>query len=125
MLRIVSFEPIMSINAASTPAFLSCFAVSNLIIPEWTRTVKPKSCLIRAIAGMNFSSGTAPLGKHPPLIRQPKAPFSLSVAQCARSFSGVSAGCMVSRTFPPQCLQLSAQPLPVTDIVGNSEDVDW
>jgi hypothetical protein len=38
----------------------------------------------------------------------------------AKSFSGVFAGCMVSRTFPPQCLQFNAQPFPVIDTVGKS-----
>ena len=125
MLCIVSFEPMMSMSTASTFAVLSCFAVSALIIPEWIRTVKPRSRLICAIVGMNFSSGTAPFGRHPPLIKQPNAPFSLSAVQWARSFLGVFAGCMVSRTFPPQCLQFSAQPFPVMDIVGKSVGDDW
>lgn len=110
----------MSIKAASTPASLSCCAVSDLIMPVWTRTVKPKSRFICAMAGMNCSSGTEPSGEHPPLMRQPNAPFCLSSVQSSMSFCGVFAGCMVSRTFPSQCLQFSVHPLPVMETVGNS-----
>ena len=88
------------------------------IIPVCTITVKPNSCLIFSRVGMNCLSGTEPFGRHPPLTRQPKAPFCFNFAPSSKSFSGVLAGCMVSRILPSQCLQLSAQFLPVTDIVG-------
>lgn len=115
----------MSIKAASTSASLSCCAVFLLSMPVWTSTVKPKSCFIFAMAGMNCSSGTEPSGEHPPLMRQPKAPFCLSSVQSSMSFCGVLAGCMVSRTFPSQCLQFNAQPLPVMETVGNSVGLEW
>ena len=107
-----------SINAASTPAFASASAVAESIIPVCTITVNPNSRLIFSRTGMNCLRGTEPSGRHPPLTRHPKAPFCFNFEPSSRSFSGVLAGCMVSRTLLPQCLQLSAQSLPVTDIVG-------
>jgi len=108
----------MSISAASTLARFSATAASESIMPVWTKTVKPNSRLIFSMAGMKGLRGTEPSGVHPPLIRQPKAPCCFSVAASAKSFSGVVAGCMVCRTLPPQCLQLSAHAVPVTDTVG-------
>jgi hypothetical protein len=75
--------------------------------------------LILARTGKNRSSGTDPSGWHPPLTKHPKAPFRLSLNAIAKSFFGVSAACIVSKIFPPQCLQLTAQVLPVTEIVEN------
>jgi hypothetical protein len=69
---------------------------------------------------MKMSKGTEPSGRHPPLIRQPLAPSSLSLTHKSKSSSGKRAGCMVSNTLPPQCLQLRAQEVPVTDTVGKS-----
>jgi len=69
---------------------------------------------------MNLPKGTEPSGRHPPLIRQPKAPSRLICAQILNNLSGVVAEYIVSKTFPPQCLQFNAQPVPVTEIVGNS-----
>lgn len=74
----VSSAPMMSMSAVSTPAFLSCWAVSVSIMPVWTNTVKPNSFLICAMVGMKGFSGTVPFGVHPPLMRMPVAPFCLS-----------------------------------------------
>ena len=115
----VSSEPMTSINAASTPARLSVTAVAGSIMPVWTKTVRPRSRLIFVIVGMNGSRRTEPFGVHPPLMRQPEVPCRLSFVASAKSFSGVVAGYMVFRTFPSQCLQLSAHAMPVTDMVGN------
>ena len=115
----------MSINAASTPAFLSASAVAASTMPVCTLTVKSNSCLIFSITGVNCLSGTEPFGMHPPLMRMPKAPFCFSFELVSKSFSGVSAGCMVLRILPSQCLQFSVQPLPVMDIVGNWFGLEW
>ena len=114
----VSSEPMTSINAASTPARLSATAVAGPIMPVWTNTIRLNSRLIFVMVGMNGSRGTEPFGVHPPLIRQPEVPCRLSFVASVKSISGVVAGYMVFRTFPSQCLQLSAHDVPVTDMVG-------
>src|SRR5208337_5855 len=115
---IVSAEVMTSINAASTPAFLRAAAVLGVITPVCTKTVKPSSLFTFSMASANSSRGTEPSVRHPPLTRQPTAPFCLSFAHTSNNSEGESAGCMVSRTLPPQCLQFSAQRVPVTEIVG-------
>jgi hypothetical protein len=69
---------------------------------------------------MKGLSGTDPSGKHPPLIKHPKAPLRLIFFASANSVLGFVAGCIVCRTLPSQCLQLSAQEVPVMEIVGKS-----
>ena len=77
------------------------------------------------MVSMNPPRGTEPSGRHPPLIRQPKAPLRLSSVHNSSSFSGVVAEYMVFRTFPLQCLHFNAQLVPVTEIVGKSVSEEW
>src|SRR3990170_3035550 len=116
----VSSEPIISIKAASTPAAASCPANSASITPVCTTTVKPSVFLTSAIASTNRSKGTEPSGRQPPLIRQPKPPFALTSLHTSTKRSGVTAGNIVSKTLPPQCLHFNAQKEPVTDTEGNA-----
>ena len=67
---------------------------------------------------MNLLRGTEPLGVQPPLMRHPMPSWLLIVFAASKSFSGVSVGCIVSKSFPPQCLQFNAQLFPVTENVG-------
>ncbi len=107
-------------RAASTPASLNLFAIESSTTPVCTTMVSPVSRFTSAMASTNLSRGTEPSGKHPPLIRQPTAPFLLSLAQRQIRSSGVVAGIIVFSTFPPQCLHLKAQEEPVTEIDGKA-----
>ncbi len=110
----------MSIRAASTPASFNLLAVERSMTPVCAAIVSPSSLLILAIASTNLLMGTDPSGKHPPLMRQPTAPRFFSFAQRLKSFFGVRAGDMVSRTFPLQCLHSRAQEEPVIEIDGKA-----
>ncbi len=110
----------MSIKAASTPASFSLFAEEKSITPVCITTVRPRFFFILPIASTNFSKGTEPSGKQPPLIRHPTAPLFFSFTQRSKSASGVRAGVIVSKTFLLQCLHSKAQEEPVMEIEGKT-----
>src|SRR3972149_2374260 len=116
----VSSEPIMSINAASTPAPLSFSAKERSTIPVCTTKVKSSVRFTSAIASKNLSNGTDPSGRQPPLMRQPKPPFALTSLHTSTKLLGVRAGSIVFKTFPPQCLHSNPQKEPVTDMEGKA-----
>ena len=110
----------MSINAASTPASFSLFAVGRSMTPVCVAMVSPSSLLILAMVSTNSLRGTEPSGKHPPLMRQPMAPSFFSFTQRLKSSFGVRAGNMVLRIFPWQCLHFRAQEEPVIEMDGKA-----
>ena len=53
-------------------------------------------------------------------MRHPVHPLAFRLLHISRSLSGVVAGIIVLRTFPPQCLQFKLQDFPVMDIEGKA-----
>lgn len=74
---------------------------------------------------MKLSRGTEPSGRHPPLMRQPAAPFSFSFVQTLKSSSGLGAETIVSNTLPLQCWHFRAQEEPVIEIEGKESCDEW
>ena len=72
--RMVSWAPMMSIMAPSTPTSPSAAAVSSSGRPGWRRISRPSSSRIRLRSGTCRRSGTRPRRSEPPETRIPRAP---------------------------------------------------